>query len=143
MKRKTAITLSITIGFGLAFAIYYWKSNQVEYVIDDIFLEEDTIPKGTLYIKDPYLTLTYPREENVYPRNGYVSNEETAAKIAEAVWLSIYGERIYNQRPYNVNLFKDSIWIVNGYVPLGTHGENAYIEIRKKDGRILRVFMGC
>lgn len=143
MKRKTAITLSIAIGLGLAFAIYYWKSNQVEYVIDDIFLEEDTIPNGAFYIKDTNLTLTYPRKENVYPRKGYVSNEETAAKIAEAVWLSIYGEKIYNQKPYCVNLIKDSIWIVNGYVPFGTHAENAYIEIRKKDGKILRVFMGC
>ena len=143
MKRKTAITLFITIFLGIIFAIYYWKSNQVEYVIDDIFLEEDTIPNGAFYIKDPNLTLTYPRMENVYPRKGYVSNEETAAKIAEAVWLSIYGEKIYNQKPYCVNLIKDSIWIVNGYVPFGTYGENAYIEIRKKDGMILRVFMGC
>ena len=57
--------------------------------------------------------------------------------------MSIYGDRIYNQKPYRVNLIKDSIWVVNGSVYGGGYGENAYIEIRKKDGKILKVLMGC
>lgn len=143
MKRNSIIILFIAIAISISCAIYYWKSNQVEYVMDDIYMEEDTIPKGTLYIKDPNLMIDYPREKTSYPRDGYVPNEETAAKIAESVWLSIYGNKIYDQKPYHVKLFKDSIWVVNGNVPSGTFGENAHIEIRKKDGKILTVYMGC
>ena len=143
MKRISIILLFIVIVISISYAIYYWKSNQVEYVTDDIYMEEDTFTKGTLYIKDPDLTIDYPRQKDSCPQDGYVPNEETAAKIAESVWLSIYGNKIYDQKPYHVKLFKDSIWVVNGNVPSGTFGENAHIEIRKKDGKILTVYMGC
>ena len=89
------------------------------------------------------LTLDYPREKIIYPDDGYVPNELTAARIAEAVLVSKYGEKIYGQKPYRINLIKDSIWVVNGSVTGGGYGENAHIEIRKKDGKILKVFMGC
>lgn len=145
MKRKTififlvAIIISIScVGYYLY--IYY---DRTEYVIDDIYAKDDSIPKGTFYIHASDLTLDYPREKIIYPDDGYVPNELTAARIAEAVLVSKYGEKIYGQKPYRINLIKDSIWVVNGSVTGGGYGENAYIEIRKKDGKILKVFMGC
>ena len=60
----------------------------------------------------------------------YVPDEETAKKIAEAIWLPIYGERIYNQKPYHATLLGDSIWYV-----YGTLGES-HVE-RDNDGNII------
>lgn len=46
-----------------------------------------------------------------------VPNEETAVKIAEAIWLPIYGEDIYDSKPYQVISVNDSIWHVFGTLP--------------------------
>ena len=72
----------------------------------------------------------------------YVPNEETAIKIAEAIWLPIYGEGIYNQKPYIVSLLKDSVWVVEGTLAKNKRGGVAYIEIQKKDCKILKVIHG-
>lgn len=72
----------------------------------------------------------------------YVPNEETAIKIAEAIWLPIYGEKIYNQKPYIVSLVNDSIWVVTGTLAENKRGGVAYIEIQKKDCKILKVIHG-
>lgn len=77
----------------------------------------------------------------------YVPDEETAKKIAEAVWLPIFGERIFEQQPYNAALV-NGIWIVKGslpppcrYIP-DCRGGSAYIEIQKSDCKILLVKHG-
>jgi hypothetical protein len=70
-------------------------------------------------------------------RVDYVPNEETAVKIAEAILYSIYGENIYQQRPFIVTL-DNEVWIVEGSLPEGMKGGVAYIEIRKKDCKILK-----
>ncbi|QIK52905.1 hypothetical protein G7051_00500 [Dysgonomonas sp. HDW5B] len=74
----------------------------------------------------------------------YVPDEQTAKSIAEAIWLPIYGERILRQRPYEATLI-NNIWVVKGLVPEpyrnNPHyrGGTAYIEIRKRDCKILKV----
>ena len=72
----------------------------------------------------------------------YVPNEETAIKIAETIWWSIYGEKIYDQKPYTVSLLKDSIWVVTGTLAENKRGGVAYIEIQKSDCKILKVTHG-
>jgi hypothetical protein len=74
-------------------------------------------------------------------RYGYVPNAEAAKKIAESVWLPIYGEDIYHNKPFKAKLSKNKIWIVEGTVH-ASHGGAPYIEIRKKDGKILKVTYG-
>ena len=78
---------------------------------------------------------------------GYVPDVETAKRIAEAVWLPIYGaEEIESQKPFQVN-FRNGIWIVRGvlhnqntnYIVLGG---TALAEISQKDGRIFKVSHG-
>ena len=73
---------------------------------------------------------------------GYVPDELTAKKIAEAIWLPIYGDDVLKQKPYKVQLIKDSIWIVEGTLKPNYSGGVAYIEIRKSDGTILKVTHG-
>jgi hypothetical protein len=71
-------------------------------------------------------------------KKGYVSSSETAIKIAEAVWLPIYGEKIYKKRPFEAELKSDSVWIVRGTLKQGLGGV-PYIEIQVKDGKVLKV----
>lgn len=79
---------------------------------------------------------------SVIPVNGRVPNEETAIRIAEAVWLPIYGNLIYDSKPFKAKLIDDSIWVVLGTLPKGYVGGTPYAEIQKKDGKVLKVIHG-
>jgi hypothetical protein len=81
-------------------------------------------------------------KENVKSTKGFVPNEETAIKIAEAIWLPIYGEDIYEAKPYRVSLSNNKVWIVKGTLPKNYRGGVPYIEIRKRDCKILTVTHG-
>lgn len=78
---------------------------------------------------------------NMQTKN-YVPDKETAIRIAEAIWVPIYGEKIYNQKPYIVTLVDSSIWVVTGTLPENKRGGVAYIEIQKNDCKILKVTHG-
>lgn len=71
-------------------------------------------------------------------------NEETAIKIAEAIWFAKYGEHVYEERPFVATLRSDSIWVVEGTFKKrrGRKGGVAYIEIQKKDCKILANYHG-
>jgi hypothetical protein len=90
---------------------------------------------------NPYCSNHSTKIEENLSSNDFVPNEETAKKIAEAVWLPIYGNKIYDEKPYKTYL-KDNIWVVTGFLPQGYIGGTAYIEIRKSDGKILKVTHG-
>ena len=103
------------------------------------------ITDESFVIEDTTITL-YQNDFTFNPKKGMVPDKETAARIAEAIWLPIYGEEmIYNERPYQTNLINDSIWVVWGSFeqPQDTnyifHGGAAFIAISKKDGRILQL----
>jgi hypothetical protein len=75
---------------------------------------------------------------------GTVPNEETAIKIAEAIWLAKHGKRIYEELPFVATLRSDSIWVVEGTFKKkkGRKGGLAHIEIQKKDCKILANYHG-
>jgi hypothetical protein len=75
-------------------------------------------------------------------KDGYVPNKETAIKIAEAIWLPIYGNEIYNCKPFVAELRNDSIWVVQGTLKTGLYGGVPYIEIQKADCKVLKVTHG-
>ena len=87
------------------------------------------------------------QEEHSYkPKDGYVPDAATAIKIAEAVLIPIYGQKVISQeKPFNAKL-EDGIWVVTGtlHCPQGDSckGGVAIIEIAKDDGKILRVSHG-
>jgi len=85
----------------------------------------------------------------------YVPNKETAIKIAEAVWLPIYGKNIYNSLPFIASINGDSsIWHVYGTLPQSGYKVNSYGDttimavrggvpnafINRKDGKILNIY---
>ncbi len=70
--------------------------------------------------------------------DGYVPNSETAIKIAEAIWLPIYGNSIYENKPFVGELINDSIWSITGTVHTDFGGA-PYAEIRKSDGKVIKI----
>lgn len=68
----------------------------------------------------------------------YVPDEETAIKIAEAVWLPLFGKDVLQKRPFSAKLV-DGVWIVTGSLPEGMLGGVPRAEISKEDARILTV----
>ncbi|SIT22874.1 NTF2 fold immunity protein [Chryseobacterium ureilyticum] len=79
------------------------------------------------------------KASNLSNINDYINTKEVALKIAEAVWLSMYGDKIERSRPFNVTL-KDNIWIIEGTLH-ERKGGVPYIKIQK-DGKILKVTHG-
>ena len=73
-----------------------------------------------------------------FPKEGIT--RVMAARIAEAVWYTQFGDRIFECRPYSV-VFSKGLWIVaadNSEEIVG----NPYMEIDSKDGRIVRYILG-
>ena len=76
------------------------------------------------------------------PTAGMVPDSLTAARVAEAILIPIYGKAVVNaQRPFVARL-ADSVWIVEGYIPPDRIGGVATVEIGRRDGRIIRVIHG-
>jgi hypothetical protein len=77
-------------------------------------------------------------EKSYNPPNDLVPDAVTAIKIAEAVWLPLYGDEIFKSRPFKAVL-KNGTWLVTGTLAEGTFGGTPVAEISQKDGKILRV----
>ena len=76
------------------------------------------------------------------PPSGLVPDEETAIKIAEAIFIPIYGkDKIKQEYPLTTTL-SDGIYTVTGTLPKGLKGGVALAEIAKDDARIIRVSHG-
>ena len=79
-------------------------------------------------------------------QGGYVPNAQTAAKIAEAICLPIYGDNIYNEQPFKVTLEADSIWHIKGTFKDPLFGYRAggvvHVKVRKSDAKVLYVMHG-
>lgn len=75
---------------------------------------------------------------NLSKRGGVIRTEETAVNVAEDIWLGIYGESINDFKPFIVQ-FENGIWKITGKVPEGFIGGGPYIEIKKNNGKILKV----
>lgn len=81
-------------------------------------------------------------KHKVYRKEGYIPNEQTAIKVALAVWEPIYGkEKIEKQAPYKAKL-KDEVWYVFGTLPRFMLGGTVEAEISKITGEIIRISHG-
>jgi len=118
MKKSSIILISITI-IGVIIIIlfkFYFAKRNLDMNID---LNLTTI------------------EESI----NYVPDEKTAIKIADSIWYSIYGEKIYSKKPFKGTL-KNGIWIVEGTLQEGYKGGVPYIEIQQIDSKVLTVSHG-
>jgi hypothetical protein len=79
------------------------------------------------------------------PEAGFVPDEVTAIKVAEALWLPHFGKEIYDSWPFTAELVDDSIWVVQGTLrkgPGAVAGGVPYVEILKRDCRVLILYHG-
>jgi len=75
----------------------------------------------------------------VQPRNGIVSNAQTASAVALAYLVPVYGRAtISHQLPLRATLH-DEMWTVEGVHPPGWIGGNALIMLCQRNGMVLRM----
>ena len=79
------------------------------------------------------------------PKNGYVPDEATAVRIAEAVFIPIYGEKqVKSEGPFYARAEGDH-WVVTGTLPSSRKpnellfGGSMTVEINRETGCILDV----
>jgi hypothetical protein len=88
------------------------------------------------------LAATLAMGQGYKPRQGYVPNSATAARIAEAVLIPVYGKKqIESEEPFTAKL-KNGVWTARGtlHCPNGAAhcvGGVAVVQISKTDARIL------
>ncbi len=79
------------------------------------------------------------------PETGFIPDSITAVRVAEAVLTPIYSDSVVTrERPFRAKL-EDGVWTVVGSLPPAKPGEAwlggvAWVEIRKSDGAILRLW---
>jgi NTF2 fold immunity protein len=72
------------------------------------------------------------------PKVGVVPNEKTAASIAEAILIPIYGDKqIQSQKPFRVTLH-NNVWLIEGALPdPPQQGGNFVLRLSKVNGEVL------
>jgi hypothetical protein len=130
MREENCLAAKILYQFGLEPGVIRDK------LARDPIAEESTTSGGTsvgfFHPLSSFLNLHNP----VLPGAGVVPDADTAKRIAESVWIPMFGEeKIASQQPLNAEL-KFNIWIVSGS-PESDAALFAFIV--KKDGRILSV----
>lgn len=75
---------------------------------------------------------------SLHPKNGFVPDEVTAIKIAEAVATAQWGEKqISAERPFKARL-RGSVWTVMGTLhPQGIPGGTAVVKLNKATGAVM------
>ena len=72
---------------------------------------------------------------------GEILNAEQAKEKAIKEWLDLFGNKINNEKPYQVFFDEENdVWLVKGTLPKGRKGGVAYILIKKSDGKILAIW---
>jgi hypothetical protein len=82
------------------------------------------------------------QDPTVTPEQGFVPDEKTAERIAEAVLIPIYGQQETDlEKPFKTKL-SAGVWIVRGYIPPNILGGVFEIKIKKENGEILHLTHG-
>jgi len=68
-----------------------------------------------------------------------VPDEKTAIEIAKSIWVPTYGKVVLDEKRFHARLKNDSIWVVEAALKEGTDSVTAYAEIKRKDGKILKI----
>jgi hypothetical protein len=118
----------------------YFKENR----LGEAKCNKNIIHNSSNYIPSNPSNYIPSNPSNYIPSNpskdGYIPNEKTAIKVAEAIWMPIYGEKdVLEHRPYNAKLKDGNVWIVSGTIYTRKEG-SPFAIIQKSDGKILDVY---
>jgi hypothetical protein len=104
-------------------------------------IDNENIQRADYIMNTELSSSDYSSIEGYFPKEGFVSTAEIAFQIAEPILNSIFGkEHIENEKPFSVNL-ENNVWIIEG-TSYSRKGGVAYIEIKKSNGEILKVYHG-
>ncbi len=78
-------------------------------------------------------------DETMEKHKDFVPDTATAIKIAEVIWIPVFGKDIYNHKPFKAKLIGDTMWLVSGTVKTKLGG-SYNIKIKKYDCKILDVY---
>jgi hypothetical protein len=93
------------------------------------------------------ILLTAANAQSYTPKDGFVPDSTTAVKVAEAVLIPVWKEKIESERPFTATL-KKGVWTVDGtlHCPDGKGGMTtncmggtAEVKLSKADGRVLKM----
>lgn len=77
------------------------------------------------------------------PANGFVPDKKTALRVAEAILVSVYGEKqIAEEQPLKIALVDNDVWLVWGTLSERAVGGTAVIKISKRTGQVLYLAHG-
>jgi hypothetical protein len=115
--------VSILVGFALLGLCLGQSGSKQAYERPNGYTVEDSIRGAKSY----------------KPKAGFIPDAATAAKVAEAILIPIYGEQnIIGERPFKATL-KGNTWTVAGTLPSHLVGGTAIVKLSKLDGRVLFV----
>lgn len=83
------------------------------------------------------------RPEVIKANSNYCLNtSDKAIKQAERKWFEIYGNSIYDKRPFTAELKNDTIWIIQGSLSKWQNGGVPYSEINAKNCEFIKITHG-
>jgi hypothetical protein len=104
-------------------------------------LARNPVPEEPLVIPPPqgFLSALPLLRNPALPKAGVISDAETAQRVAEALWIPLYGEAaVSRQKPFDAEL-KFNTWIVTG----AAAPESAlFAFLLQADGRVLSIGLG-
>jgi NTF2 fold immunity protein len=74
-------------------------------------------------------------------KNGFVPDSTSAKKIAEIIFINVYGEEVLSKKPFIATL-KNGIWVVEGSLEKDAMGGVPRIEITQDSCKILNISHG-
>jgi hypothetical protein len=80
------------------------------------------------------------RVRSFHPPNGFIADSITAVKVAEVVLVSVWGAESIESRKPLIATLERGVWSVRSGSAEGMVGD-VVLEIRKKDGRLLRTWL--
>jgi hypothetical protein len=144
LNRKTIGTESLLLGMlreekcGAAEVLYQrqLKLDTVRSEFAKSLWEEES--GGVIHDVRPFLFAF--QHSPALPKSGVVNDAETAKRIAEAIWSSLFGaETVQAQAPIQVEL-QHNVWILHGNA---APDEALFIFMLQADGRILSIGRGA
>jgi hypothetical protein len=152
-KNSIIITLSVLLCAAIVVAYTYYKQyTDCSYK----YYQQKIVSECTDLYKEPVkrtYSFNYLEESDINQNSKYVYpyhdkgtwerykiSRIMAARIAEAIWFSQFGENVIQCRPYSV-IWHRGKWIVSTTRSYDSVG-NMYIEISAKDGHIIRYILG-
>ena len=73
----------------------------------------------------------------------YITKQETAMKIAEAILTETYGkDKIDSEKPFKVKIINDSLWNIEGSFNHIGYGGVFNITLSAKNGKVIEMYHG-